>query len=189
MSVVLFLGPPGAGKGTQAEKISEKYGWKWLSTGAVLRENIKNATELGQKAKGYMDKGDLVPDKLLVEMLTRELESNRSGTTILDGYPRNVNQAETLSSLGDVGSVALALHLDVDKTILGQRIEHRAKQEGRSDDTPDKLKNRLDVYERETAPIISYYREKDVYAKVDADADVDTVFARVTDVLDKSGLT
>lgn len=188
MAVVLLVGPPGAGKGTQAAKIKEKYGWKWLSTGDMLRGNIKDGTELGIKAKGFMDEGKLVPDQLLVDMLTHELESNKDCTTLLDGYPRNSTQAETLSSLGAIGEVKLALHLDVDASILGERIEKRAKEEGRSDDTPEKLKKRIEIYENDTAPVIEYYKAKNVYQVVDADADVDTVFARAVEVIEKASL-
>ena len=188
MAVVLLVGPPGAGKGTQAEKISEKYGWKWLSTGAMLRDHIKQGTELGLKAKGFMDEGNLVPDQLLVDMLTHELETNKDNTTLLDGYPRNVAQAETLHSLGAIGEVKLALHLDVDASILGDRIAKRAESEGRSDDTPEKLKNRISIYEKETAPVISYYKEKGVYKVVDADATVDDVFKRVESTIENSAL-
>lgn len=179
MAVILLVGPPGAGKGTQAEKLSSKFGWKWLSTGDMLRRNIKDATPLGQKAQRYMDNGDLVPDQLLVEMLTTELDNNKHETTLLDGYPRNVNQAETLSSLGDIGDVKLALHLDVDASILGSRIAKRASEEGRSDDTPEKLINRISIYEKDTAPIIEFYEQRGVYKKIDADADVDKVFTRL----------
>lgn len=188
MAVVLLVGPPGAGKGTQAEKISNKYGWNWLSTGAMLRDNIKRETELGLKAKGYMDQGNLVPDQLLVDMIVNELESNKNGVTLLDGYPRNVAQANTLESFGDLGKVSLALHLDVDASILGARIAKRAEMEGRSDDTPDKLKNRIEIYEKETAPIIEFYKGKGAYRAVDADADVDTVFSRVESVIKELGL-
>ena len=188
MAVVLLVGPPGAGKGTQAARISEKYGWRWVSTGDVLRSNIKEGTELGKKAKGFMDEGNLVPDSLLVDMLKNELEANKDGMTLLDGYPRNHAQAETLASLGPIGEVKLALHLDVDASILESRILKRAEIEGRSDDTPEKLKNRIAIYEKDTAPIISYYKEKDVYKVVDADSDVDTVFTRIEAVVEQSSL-
>ena len=188
MAVVLLVGPPGAGKGTQAARISDKYGWRWVSTGDVLRTNIKEGTELGIKAKEYMDEGNLVPDALLVDMLRNELEANKMGTTLLDGYPRNITQAETLASLGEIGEVKLALHLDVDASILGARIQKRAEEEGRSDDTPEKLKNRIAIYEKDTAPIIAHYKEKGVYKIVDADADVDTVFKRVEETIETTSL-
>ena len=115
-------------------------------------------------------------------------KTNKDNTTLLDGYPRNVAKAETLHSLGAIGEVKLALHLDVDASILGDRIAKRAESEGRSDDTPEKLKNRISIYEKETAPVISYYKEKGVYKVVDADATVDDVFKRVESTIENSAL-
>lgn len=184
MSVILLVGPPGAGKGTQAARMSEKYGWRWVSTGDVLRSNIKGGSELGLKAKAYMDDGNLVPDSLLVDMLVNELEADKSGKTLLDGYPRNLAQAETLAGLGKIGEVEIVLHLDLDASILESRILKRAAEEGRSDDTPDKLKNRLRIYEKDTSPIIDFYKKRGVYRRINADSDVETVFSRITEAID-----
>jgi adenylate kinase len=188
MAIIILVGPPGAGKGTQAARLVEQYGFAWVSTGDTLRQNIKQNTLLGQKARSYMDAGKLVPDELLVDMLKAELSRHPSRLTLLDGYPRNAAQAETLSGLGEVGTVKLALHLDVPASILTSRISKRSVEEGRSDDTPEKLKIRLDVYEKETFPILNYYKNKNLYSRVDADASMEAVYSRIQDVLTKASL-
>jgi len=183
MAIVILVGPPGAGKGTQAARLVEKYSWAWISTGDTLRKNIKEQTELGRKAKGYMDEGQLVPDELLVDMLKAELIRSQDKLTLLDGYPRNANQADTLASLGEIGKVVMALHLDVPSSILEDRISKRSAEEGRTDDTPEKLKTRLAIYEKETSPILNYYQKKSLYKRVDADATMDIVFERIRALL------
>ena len=188
MAIVILVGPPGAGKGTQAARLVEKFNWAWISTGDTLRKNIKDQTELGKKARGFMDQGHLVPDELLVDMLKAELSRSKEKLTLLDGYPRNANQAETLAALGEIGKVVMALHLDVPQSILEARISKRGAEEGRSDDTPEKLKTRLAIYEKETSPILSYYKARSLYKRVDADAAMDTVFDRITDRLSEANL-
>lgn len=188
MAIIILVGPPGAGKGTQAARLVEQYGFAWVSTGDTLRQNIKSNTLLGQKARSYMDAGKLVPDELLVDMLKAELSHHPQKLTLLDGYPRNSVQAETLSGLGDLGAIKLALHLDVPASILTSRISKRSAEEGRSDDTPEKLKVRLDVYEKETFPILNYYKNKNLYARVDADASMETVYSRIQEVLTNASL-
>jgi adenylate kinase len=188
MAIIILVGPPGAGKGTQAARLVEQYGFAWVSTGDTLRQNIKENTPLGQKAKGFMDAGKLVPDDLLVDMLKAELNKHPKKLTLLDGYPRNAQQAETLASLGSLGEIKLAVHLDVPSAILTSRISKRSAEEGRSDDTPEKLKVRLEIYDKETFPILKYYKDKSLYVRIDADASMETVYGRIQEVLSKAKL-
>ena len=189
MAIVILVGPPGAGKGTQAARLVEKFGFAWVSTGDTLRKNIQDNTSLGVQARGFMNDGKLVPDHLLVDMLTAELKKSRDRLTLLDGYPRNTNQADTLVRLsGEIGTVVMALHLDVPCSILESRVTKRGAQEGRPDDTPEKLKTRLHVYETETAPILAYYQALNLYTRIDADADVDVVYSRVVKKLSEFGV-
>lgn len=189
MAIVILVGPPGAGKGTQAARLVEKFGFAWVSTGDTLRKNIRDNTDLGVKAQGFMNEGKLVPDNLLVDMLKSELKKSSSQLTLLDGYPRNTNQADTLARLsGEIGNVVLALHLDVPCSILESRVTKRGAVEGRPDDTPEKLKTRLNVYETETAPILSYYQGLNLYTRIDADADVEVVYGRIVKKLTEIGV-
>jgi adenylate kinase len=189
MAIVILVGPPGAGKGTQAARLVEKFGFAWVSTGDTLRKNIRDNTDLGVKAQGFMNEGKLVPDNLLVDMLKSELKKSSSRLTLLDGYPRNTNQADTLARLsGEIGNVVLALHLDVPCSILESRVTKRGAVEGRPDDTPEKLKTRLHVYETETAPILSYYQALNLYTRIDADADVEVVYGRIVKKLTEIGV-
>lgn len=145
---MIFIGPPGAGKGTQAAKIGETHGIAWISTGDMFREAIAEGTELGKEAKSYMEAGDLVPDEVVVGMaLARISQPDCEAGLLLDGFPRTVPQADALdTALGEDG-IDLVLHLEVDEDELVDRLVKRAEQEGRTDDTPDTIRNRLAVYE------------------------------------------
>ena len=182
MTIVLLVGPPGAGKGTQAAKIVEKYGWNWLSTGEALRKHIKEGTDLGKKVQSIVDAGNLVSDDLLLEILSAELKPGKP--TLLDGYPRNIAQAKTLDARNDFGAVSMVLHFDVERAILQQRIEKRATEEGRADDTVEKLNKRLDIYENDTMPVIKHYEGCGNYHRIDADGKLDEVFSRVESVIE-----
>jgi len=175
---IVLLGPPGSGKGTQAKRLAEKFGYLHLSTGDMLREEVKNGTELGRQAQAVMEKGELVPDALIIAMIKSRLDSTGDGV-ILDGFPRTVAQAEALDNmLTDNGqAIDRSLLVDVSDEEVTQRLLGRAKIEGRSDDTPDVIANRLGVYKRQTEPIVSYYSDKNLLTRVNGEQDIEQVFA------------
>ena len=210
---IIMLGAPGAGKGTQAKIIADKYGVPHISTGDIFRANIKNGTELGKEAKGYMDKGLLVPDELTVRLLLdRVAQDDCSNGYVLDGFPRTIPQAEVLDSeltkLGD--SVDFAVDVDVpDENIIRRMSGRRAclncgatyhivnippKKEGicdvcgselvlRDDDQPETVKNRLKVYHEQTQPLIEYYTGKGVLRTVDGTLPMEEVFDAIVKIL------
>ena len=210
---IIMLGAPGAGKGTQAKMIAEKYSIPHISTGDIFRANIKEGTALGMEAKSYMDKGQLVPDELTVKiLLDRVAKDDCKNGYVLDGFPRTIPQAEVLdkalSELGD--AVDYAIDVDVpDENIINRMGGRRAcvtcgatyhmvhvppKQEGicdkcgselilRDDDKPETVKKRLDVYHAQTQPLIEYYTKKGILKSVDGTVDMMDVFAKITDIL------
>ena len=172
---LVLLGPPGAGKGTQAEKLAEKLQIPHLSTGELFRENIGNGTKLGLEAKRYLDAGDLVPAELTNEMVDDRLSKpDLDAGFILDGYPRTVQQAQALHDMLERRGIQLdaVLEFRVPEDTLFERLKAR----GRADDTDDVIRNRMNVYRDETAPLIEYY--SDELKTVDAVGSVDEVFAR-----------
>lgn len=211
---IIMLGAPGAGKGTQAKMIAEKYAVPHVSTGDIFRANIKNGTELGMEAKKYMDQGLLVPDELTVKiLLDRVAQEDCQNGYVLDGFPRTIPQAEVLDrALYEIGDkIDYAINVDVpDENIIrrmgGRRaclscgatfhVEHiPPKQEGicdtcgkelvlRDDDKPETVKNRLDVYHKQTQPLIDFYQEKGILRTVDGTVDMKDVFAAITAILD-----
>ena len=210
---IIMLGAPGAGKGTQAKMIADKYGVPHISTGDIFRAKIKNGTELGMEAKKYMDQGLLVPDELTVRiLLDRVAQDDCKNGYVLDGFPRTIPQAEVLDSeltkLGD--HIDYAINVDVPdenivKRMSGRRacltcgatyhIEHvPPKKEGicdvcgselvlRDDDKPETVKNRLNVYHEQTQPLIDFYTEKGVLKTVDGTVPMEEVFAAITAIL------
>ncbi len=185
MKIILF-GPPGAGKGTQAKKIVDHYNIPHLSTGNIFRYNIKNETELGKKVKSIMDAGKLVPDETVVELVVDELQNDKyDNGYILDGFPRTVPQAKALDQFLAENSTSIDtfITLTVPEEELVQRILSRG--EGRSDDTPEKVRTRLEVYRNETEPVLNYYKEKGMVTEVDGVGTIDEIFERIKEVLDK----
>lgn len=210
---IIMLGAPGAGKGTQAKMIAAKYGIPHISTGDIFRANIKNGTELGAKAKEYMDKGLLVPDELVVDLvIDRFKEPDCEKGYVLDGFPRTIPQAEALDkALTAIGeSVDYAINVEVpDENIINRMGGRRAcvgcgatyhivysptKEEGkcdtcggeliiRDDDKPETVKNRLSVYHEQTQPLIDYYTNKGIIAEVDGTADMKDVFDAIVKIL------
>lgn len=179
MNIILF-GPPGAGKGTQAKKVANHFNIPHLSTGNIFRENIKNETPLGKKVKSILDSGKLVSDETVVELVASELDKEAySDGVVLDGFPRTVTQAEELDRYfsGKEGDVDAFVTLDVPEEELINRILSRG--EGRSDDTPEKVKTRLSVYREETEPVMNYYREKGAVKTIDGVGTVDEIFERI----------
>ena len=186
MTRMLIIGPPGAGKGTQAVRISEKLGVPAISTGDIFRANIKEQTELGREAKGYIDAGDLVPDSVTNRMVRARLaETDTADGFLLDGYPRNAAQVTELDSilagLGHDLDVVLKLTADTDELV--QRLLGRAQKEGRTDDTESVIRHRLDVYDAETAVVVDLYDQRGIVREVDGLGSVDEVTDRIMAVL------
>ena len=210
---IIMLGAPGAGKGTQAKMIADKYGVPHVSTGDIFRANIKNGTELGMEAKKYMDQGLLVPDELTVKiLLDRVSQPDSKNGYVLDGFPRTIPQAEVLDkALAELGeSIDYAIDVDVpDENIVKRMSGRRAcvscgatyhvvhvppKKEGicdrcgselilRDDDKPETVKNRLDVYHKQTQPLIDFYTKKGVLKTVDGTVDMQDVFKAIVAIL------
>lgn len=187
--IIILLGPPGAGKGTQCERLVEKYSIVQLSTGDMLRAAVSAGTEMGIKAKEVMDRGDLVSDEIVVGIISDRIEeADCANGFILDGFPRTVAQAEALDAmLAEKGlKLDYVIAMEVDEQVLFARIEKRATETGgaRSDDNAETLKKRLGVYREQTAPIIPYYKGKGVLKTVDGMQDIDNVTKSLYAILD-----
>lgn len=206
---VILLGPPGAGKGTQAVRIVDKFNVPHISTGDIFRDNIKKGTELGKKAKEYMDRGELVPDDLVIEIATtRLLEDDCKEGFLLDGFPRTIYQAEKLDAFLEKHGQKIdkVLNLDVKKDVLIERLTGRRVCKGcgasfhiknmppkkagvcdacggelfqRSDDTAATVANRIDVYNEQTLPLVEYYKKAGVLFDVDGSIDADPLFDKI----------
>jgi adenylate kinase len=187
INIVLF-GKPGAGKGTQAEFLKEKYKLTHISTGDVFRFNLKNDTELGKQARVFMDAGDLVPDELTTKMLIDEVKKHPETNGILfDGYPRTISQAEALDAfLPTIGSnVAATIALEADDEVLIKRLLERGKTSGRPDDQDeDKIRNRYQEYNEKTAPLMDYYKNQDKFYAVNGIGNIDEITERLSKVID-----
>lgn len=189
LNIILF-GPPGAGKGTQSANLVQEYDLVHLSTGDIFRANIKGGTELGNLAKSYMDKGELVPDDVTIGMLQAEVNKAKdSSGFIFDGFPRTVAQAEALDefleSRNDEITVMLALEVEEDE--LKTRLMERAKTSGRPDDAnPDVIQNRIDVYQKETAPVAEHYRKLGKFKAVDGVGSIDEIAQRLFKAVEES---
>ncbi len=186
MNRLLIIGPPGAGKGTQAVKIAEKLSIPAISTGDIFRKNIKEQTELGKEAKSYIDGGNLVPDSVTNNMVRARLaEEDAKNGFLLDGYPRNTAQVHELDAiLSEMESeIDRVLLLVADGEELVLRLLGRAQEQGRTDDTEDVIRHRLKVYEEETAPLLSIYRERGLVKEINGLGDVDEVTTRILDAL------
>ena len=187
LNIVLF-GPPGAGKGTQSERLTEKYKLIHLSTGDVFRANLKNETALGELARTYMDKGQLVPDELTIEMLKAEVLKHSSPIGfIFDGFPRTNAQAialdELLASLNTEISIMLAL--EVEEEELKKRLLARAEQSGRADDADAAIiENRIAVYNNETAPVKTYYQGQNKFTSIQGTGNIDEITQRIFNALE-----
>lgn len=182
MNRLLIIGPPGAGKGTQATKISEELSIPAISTGDIFRANIKNETELGREAKQYIDAGNLVPDSVTNRMVRDRLaQDDAAQGFLLDGYPRNTAQVEELDAiLTDLDQkIDAVLLLTADNEELVQRLLGRAADQGRSDDTEEVIRHRLDVYAEETEPIVDLYEARGIVTRVDGLGTIDEVTERL----------
>jgi adenylate kinase len=182
-----LIGPPGAGKGTQASKLSEVFGIPAISTGDIFRENVKNQTPLGLEAKSYMDKGEYVPNDLTNKLVRDRLQNpDCVNGFLLDGYPRTADQVQELDSILKETNSKLdaVVQLTADSEEVVRRLAKRAIEQGRSDDTEEVLRNRLSVYEEQTAPLISVYESRGLLVKVDGLGEIAEVTQRITQALD-----
>jgi len=183
---ILLLGPPGAGKGTQAERLVEDFQIPQISTGDMLRAAVADGTDVGREAKGYMDRGDLVPDSVVIGVAGERLaKDDAAGGFILDGFPRTVAQARALDELLErIGSkLERCVALVVDEEAVVKRLLKRAEIEGRSDDNEETIRNRMSVYHDSTKPLIDYYDERGLVAEVDGMGSVDEIAARIREAL------
>ena len=187
LNIVIF-GAPGSGKGTQSERIVEKYGINHISTGDVLRAEIKNGTELGKTAKGYIDQGQLIPDELMIDILASVFDSFKdSKGVIFDGFPRTIAQAEALKKmLAERGQdVSVMLDLEVPEDELMVRLIKRGKDSGRADDNEETIKKRLHVYHSQTAPLIDWYKNERKYQHINGLGTMEGIFAEICEAIDK----
>ena len=188
---ILLIGPPGAGKGTQAALLAQHFGIPAISTGDSFRENVRNETPLGLEAKAFMDRGEYVPDSLTNALVRDRLnQEDAAAGFLLDGYPRTIDQVEELDDILDETNKKLdvVVQLTADSEELLRRLSGRAQEQGRSDDTPDVIKRRLDVYEDQTAPLIDIYASRSLVAKVNGLGEIADVTSRIIEVLDARGL-
>ncbi len=214
MTGIIFLGPPGAGKGTQAKMMVDRYGIPQISTGDMLRQAVKEGTELGKKAKEYMDRGDLLPDEVVIGIVRERLgKADCDGGFILDGFPRTIPQADSLESVvEDMGKeIGYVISLEVDDDELIDRLSGRrtckqcgamyhvsfnpVKVEGacdkcggeiyqRDDDREGTIKNRLSTYKEQTEPLISYYNGRGSLSRIEAKGDIEEIFGNISSLLD-----
>lgn len=208
--IVLLAGAPGAGKGTQADLLAERAGFRKISTGDALRRQTKLGTEIGKKAKSFMESGRLVPDDVLFEVLKAELGTDPQEKILLDGYPRNISQAQTLETMESIHPVRAAIHLDVDREDLIARLSGRrvcsdcgatyhvatspsrvagvcdkcgGRVTQRADDEEGKVRVRLEVYETETKPILDFYKKKGLYRRIDGNGTTEEVYGDLREAL------
>ena len=184
-----MFGGPGSGKGTQSEKLIDKYGLHHISTGEVLRSHIKNETELGKIAKQYIDEGQLIPDELMINILDDVLEKEAKDKpgVIFDGFPRTIPQAEALQSLLEKRGKKLhaVVGLEVPEEELVSRMINRGKLTGRADDNEETIRKRLKVYHEQTTPLKDYYQKENKYKSINGTGNLDEIFSAIVDAIDK----
>jgi len=188
---MLIVGPPGAGKGTQASRITTTYGIPDISTGDIFRANIKNETELGKQVKAIVDAGDYVPDSLTNQLVADRLqEEDAAGGFLLDGYPRTLAQVDYLDQLlaGQGEKLDAVIQLTADQDEIVERLSKRAREQGRADDSEEAIRHRQQVYLRETSPLIDVYRERGLLVPVDGLGAIDEVAERITAALAERGI-
>jgi adenylate kinase len=189
---LLLIGPPGAGKGTQAALLAQHFGIPAISTGDIFRENVRNETELGLKAKSFMDRGEYVPDSLTNDLVRDRLsQEDAAAGFLLDGYPRTIDQVNELDEMlaEQKTQLDVVVQLTADHEELLRRLSGRAAEQGRSDDTPDVISRRLSVYDEQTAPLIDVYASRSLVAKVDGLGEISDVTARIVEVINARELS
>lgn len=188
MKNIVIFGAPGSGKGTQSDLMIKKYGFGHISTGDVLRNEIKNGTELGKTAKQYIDNGQLIPDALMIDILASvyDVFGKEHEGVIFDGFPRTIPQAEALKNMLDERGhkVAAMIELDVPEEELMKRLLKRGQESGRSDDNEETIKKRLDVYHNQTAPLIEWYKKEKLHYHINGLGELDRIFADICNVID-----
>ena len=187
MKNIIIFGAPGSGKGTYSEEIVNRYGMGHISTGDVLRAEIKGGTELGKIAQGYIDNGQLIPDELMIDILASKYDSLPAGNgVIFDGFPRTIPQAEALKEMlnerGD--KVAAMIELDVPEDELMKRLILRGQQSGRADDNEETIKKRLVVYHSQTQPLIEWYKKEGLHHHIDGLGTLERIFGDIQKVID-----
>jgi adenylate kinase len=183
---VVIFGPPGSGKGTQSERIIEKFGLAHISTGDILRQEIKNESELGRQAKAIIDRGELVPDNTIIGMLEKKMKSLTDAKgVIFDGFPRTVEQAKALKQMLMKRSedVDVMLNLEVTREELIDRLLKRGQLSGRTDDNLETIEKRINVYEQQTSPVIDFYKNEGTYRPFEGAGDIDAIFIRIRDAI------
>lgn len=187
MKYYILFGPPGAGKGTQAALLVKKFNFLHLSTGDLLRSEMKKGTELGKKAAALIERGDLVPDEVVEGMIKNNIESNPTVKGfLLDGFPRTLAQASALDKmLNEInGTVTKILSIHLDDSLIFDRILRRAQIEGRKDDTDrDTIQHRIDTYHQKTEPLVDYYKKQNKYFEIDGTGSIDDVFDKIKELL------
>ena len=189
---MVLLGPPGAGKGTQAARIGERLGIPAISTGDIFRAHVAGSTELGRRARAYMDKGEYVPDSVTNAMVADRLtEDDAASGFLLDGYPRTAAQVDALDDMlserGEALDVVVEITADADAVV--ERLLGRAAEQGRADDTEPVIRRRLEVYAESTAPLADLYAERDLLVQVDGMGEIDVVTGRIMEALASRGIT
>ena len=183
----LLLAPPGAGKGTQGQRLAEIYGVPHLATGDLLRRHVADGTPLGVEAKEYMDRGELVPDRLVIDLILAALTAGGPlPGFLLDGFPRSLKQARQSYEWGEARGTTFhaVISLDVDEDELVRRLLERGRQSGRSDDNEGTIRNRLQVYDETTRPLLDFYRQRGILLEVDGTGAVEDVTARIQAAVD-----
>ena len=189
---LLLIGPPGAGKGTQAARLATHFNIPAISTGDIFRENVRNETELGQQAKAYMDKGENVPDSLTNDLVEDRLSNGDcAGGFLLDGYPRTAAQVDALEQMlaGQSAELDAVVELVADVEVVVNRLRQRAIEQGRSDDTEDVVRHRLEVYAEQTAPLISLYNDRGLLISVDGIGPIEEITERILERLSANGVS
>ena len=188
---LLLIGPPGAGKGTQAHALSDALGVPAISTGDIFRDNVRNETELGRQAKAYMDAGDNVPDSLTNDLVRDRLgQDDCAGGFLLDGYPRTTDQVRALDEFlaGQGASMDAVIELVADPDVVVERLRERALDQGRADDDESVVRHRLTVYREQTAPLIDVYAQRGLLSQVDGIGEIDQVTERIRSALAERGI-
>ncbi len=186
---LLLLAPPGGGKGTQGSRLRERLGVEHLAMGDILRAEVEGGSPAGDRASAYLERGELVPDDVILDLLTPPLvAAAQQGGYILDGFPRTVAQAEALDELGERHGIPLqaVVYLDVDDAELERRLLARAHEQGRRDDTPEVIARRIELFHSDTSPLVDFYEQRGMLERIDGTRDVDDITAEILARLDPS---